>query len=101
MHFVVESAGLKNSSQIIARITNPTTGTIIALDPDIPPSHQRVRFMAEGHKLCWVMDGKVFAKGPVAPCLPWPGRHVVQIINERGEVLDEVRLEVRGAGVKS
>jgi hypothetical protein len=24
----------------------------------------------------------------------------VQITNERGEVLDEVRLEVRGAGVK-
>jgi penicillin-binding protein 1C len=91
---------LKNSSQIIARITNPTSGTIIALDPDIPPSHQRVRFMAEGRNLRWVMDGKIFAKGSVAPWLPWPGRHVVQITNERGEVMDEVRLEVRGAGVK-
>ena len=84
----------------MARITNPTTGTIIALDPDIPPRHQRVRFMAEGRNLRWVMDGRVFAKGPVAPWLPWPGRHVVQITNERGDVLDEVRLEVRGAGVK-
>ena len=59
-----------------------------------------MRFVAEGRNLRWVMDGKVFAKGPVAPWLPWPGRHVVQITNERGEVLDEVRLEVRGAGVK-
>ncbi len=92
--------GLKNTAPTLARITNPTTGTIIALDPDIPPRHQRVRFMAEGRHLRWVMDGKVFAKGPVAPWLPWPGRHVVQITNERGEVLDEVRLEVRGAGVK-
>lgn len=92
--------GLKNTAPTLARITNPTTGTIIALDPDIPPRHQRVRFMAEGRNLRWVMDGKVFAKGPVAPWLPWPGRHVVQITNERGEVLDEVRLEVRGAGVK-
>ncbi len=92
--------GLKNTSQALPRITNPTTGTIIALDPDIPPRHQRVRFTAQGEQLRWVMDGKVFAKGPVAPWLPWPGRHVVQITNERGEVLDEVRLEVRGAGVK-
>ncbi len=91
---------LKNSSQALARITNPTDGTIIALDPDIPPRNQRVRFMAEGDKLRWVMDGKVFGKGTVAPWLPWPGRHVVQITNERGDVLDEVRLEVRGAGVK-
>lgn len=57
-------------------------------------------FAAEGAKLRWLMDGKVFAKGPSAQWLPWPGRHVVQITGERGEVLDEVRLEVRGAGVK-
>ena len=91
---------LKTATQTMPRITNPTTGTIIALDPDIPPRHQRVRFTAQGEQLRWVMDGKVFAKGPVAPWLPWPGRHVVQLTNERGEVLDEVRLEVRGAGVK-
>ncbi len=46
------------------------------------------------------MDGKVFAKGVNAQWLPWPGRHVVRIIGAQGEVLDEVRLEVRGAGVK-
>ncbi|WP_210547240.1 hypothetical protein [Rhodoferax sp. PAMC 29310] len=32
---------------------------------------------------------------------PWPGRHVVPITNERGEIQDEVRLEVRGAGFKA
>ena len=47
------------------------------------------------------MDGKEFARGNQALWLPWPGRHVVQITNERGEVLDEIRLEVRGAGVKA
>jgi len=31
--------------------------------------------------------------------MPWPGRHVVQITDAQGKVLDEVRLEVRGAGV--
>jgi penicillin-binding protein 1C len=92
---------LKLANQQLARITSPTTGTIIALDPDIPPNRQRVSFSAEGTGLRWVMDGKVFAKGATVQWLPWPGRHVVRIVGERGEVLDEVRLEVRGAGTKA
>ena len=91
----------KSSSQSGARITAPTTGTIIALDPDIPPSRQRVSLQAQGTGLRWFMDGKLFAKGASAQWLPWPGRHVLQIVGPRGQVLDEVRLEVRGAGVKS
>ena len=31
--------------------------------------------------------------------MPWPGRHLVQLTDARGTVLDEVRIEVRGAGV--
>jgi penicillin-binding protein 1C len=81
------------------RITSPTDGTIIALDPDIPPKNQRVSFQADGANLRWLMDGKMFAKGANAQWLPWPGRHVVQIVDVRGKVLDEVRIEVRGAGV--
>jgi penicillin-binding protein 1C len=81
------------------RITSPTDGTIIALDPDIPPRNQRVSFQADGANLRWLMDGKVFAKGANAQWLPWPGRHVVQIVDVRDKVLDEVRIEVRGAGV--
>ena len=83
------------------RITAPTSGTIIALDPDIPPKHQRVSFSAEGSGLRWLMDGKEFARGNTAKWLPWPGRHVVQIAGPRAEVLDEVRVEVRGAGLKT
>jgi penicillin-binding protein 1C len=58
-----------------------------------------VSFSAEGNNLRWLMDGKVFAKGASAQWLPWPGRHVVQIVDTKGHVLDMVRLEVRGAGV--
>ncbi|MCW2312088.1 penicillin-binding protein 1C [Rhodoferax antarcticus] len=87
------------SSKPVARITAPTTGTIIALDPDIPPKHQRVTFTATGSGLNWLIDGKPFASGATAQWLPWPGRHVVQITDAQGRVLDEVRLEVRGAGV--
>ncbi len=91
--------GSNASDKQVARITAPTTGTVIALDPDIPPLHQRVSFAAQGSNLRWLMDGKPFAKGATAQWLPWPGRHVVQIVDAKGQVLDEVRLEVRGAGV--
>jgi penicillin-binding protein 1C len=91
--------GSQNAAPAAARITSPTTGTIIALDPDIPPNRQRVSFSADGNNLRWLMDGKVFAKGASAQWLPWPGRHVVQIVDPKGQVLDMVRLEVRGAGV--
>ncbi|VTU35352.1 penicillin-binding protein 1C [Variovorax sp. PBL-E5] len=82
-----------------ARITAPSDGTIIALDPDIPPEHQRVRFEAEGRGLRWRMDGRPFARGASAQWLPWPGRHVVELLDADGQVADRVRLEVRGAGV--
>jgi penicillin-binding protein 1C len=83
------------------RITVPTDGTIIALDPDIPPRHQRVRFEAQGSGLAWRIDGKPFPRGANAQWLPWPGRHVVELLDARGRVVDQVKLEVRGAGVKS
>ncbi|WP_394790750.1 penicillin-binding protein 1C [Rhodoferax sp.] len=110
MHSVAAGAGSISASGIkslnsadgnAARITNPTSGTIIALDPDIPPMHQRVDFNAEGSGLRWWIDGKAFAQGANAQWLPWPGRHLVQIRNARGEVLDSVRVEVRGAGLRA
>jgi len=82
-----------------ARITAPAPGTIIALDPDIPPARQRLQFTATGDGLLWRMDGKPLGRGPRVAWLPWPGRHVVQITDARGQVLDEIRIEVRGAGV--
>lgn len=96
-----QDLGFRQKGFKSARITAPTNGTIIALDPDIPPNRQRLLFEATGTNLRWLMDGKVFAKGPTAQWLPWPGKHVVRITSERGDVLDEIRLEVRGAGAKS
>jgi penicillin-binding protein 1C len=84
-----------------ARITAPTPGTIVALDPDIPPTRQRLRFAAEGSNLRWLMNGKPFGQGAQLQWLPWPGKHVVQLVDARGGVLDEIRLEVRGAGLKA
>ena len=81
------------------RITAPAPGTIIALDPDIPPARQRLQFTATGNAVQWRLDGKPLGRGPRVAWLPWPGRHVVQLTDAQGKVLDEVRLEVRGAGV--
>ena len=81
-----------------ARITAPAPGTVIALDPDIPPARQRLQFTATGEGVQWRMDGKPLGRGPRVAWLPWPGRHVVQLTDARGHVLDEVRIEVRGAG---
>ncbi len=95
--------GLKYSgsaASVASRITAPANGTIVALDPDIPPNRQRLGFAAEGQQLRWRMDGKEFARGAQAQWLPWPGRHVVQLVDHSGQVVDEIRLEVRGAGVR-
>ncbi|MGF6351746.1 penicillin-binding protein 1C [Variovorax sp. W2I14] len=82
-----------------ARITAPSDGTIIALDPDIPPLRQRVRFESEGRGVQWRIDGKPFARGNNAQWLPWPGRHVIELVDASGKVVDQRKLEVRGAGV--
>ena len=97
------SKSLKNSDILdvsAPRITSPAPGTIIALDPDIPPRHQRVSFSAEGRGVRWRIDGKDFARGYEAHWLPWPGRHRIELLDADGKVAGEIRLEVRGAGVR-
>ena len=80
----------------------PVQGTIIALDPDIPPQAQRLRLKASddaGARVAWRMDGKALGRGPLLEWLPWPGRHTLELTDAQGRVLDTVRFEVRGAGV--
>ena len=91
--------GMAGSASTSARITAPADGTIIALDPDIPPQRQRVRFDAEGRSVHWRIDGKPLARGNSVQWFPWPGRHVIELVDASGKVVDQRRLEVRGAGV--
>ncbi|WP_225975888.1 penicillin-binding protein 1C [Paracidovorax avenae] len=85
------------------RIVSPAPGTIVALDPDIPPAHQRLQFAAAGSgapgSLRWRIDGQGQGRGAQWAWLPWPGRHRVELVNEAGQVVDEIRIEVRGAGM--
>jgi penicillin-binding protein 1C len=97
--FAVESG--KFAAQQAPRILAPADGTIVALDPDIPPARQRLAFAARGADLRWRIDGKEIARGPQAQWLPWPGRHQVELTDRGGVVLDRIRIEVRGAGVRT
>ena len=90
-------AGAVAARATAPRITEPSRGTIIALDPDIPPRRQLLSFSAGQDDVYWMMDGKEFAKGATAKWAPWPGFHTVRLCGPGGEKLDEVRFEVRGA----
>ncbi|WP_353194305.1 penicillin-binding protein 1C [Pusillimonas noertemannii] len=85
------------------RIISPADGTVVALDPDIPPRNQRVVFRASGAAprpgdlAGWRIDGGKTVQEQEMLWLPRPGRHRVELLGKRGEVLDSVTLTVRGA----
>ncbi|WP_034387210.1 penicillin-binding protein 1C [Comamonas composti] len=117
-----------HAAPVALRIARPADGTILALDPDIPPERQRVQLVArqagtasapdwQDASLRWRMVTPVPAaaaapgrgaprearreigRGSTAAWLPWPGRHRIELLDARGQVLDSIHLEVRGAGV--
>jgi len=98
--FAMDTPAPTRASGSALRIRSPAPGTIVALDPDIPPNRQRLSFVASGAGGRWRLDGKPVGQGTQLQWLPWPGRHVMQLTDARGQVLDEVRFEVRGAGVR-
>jgi len=79
-------------------IASPRDGSIFALDPDMPPRAQRITF--EGERGTWLLDGKPLGQGERISWAPWPGRHELQLVGRDARVLQTVRFEVRGAGVK-
>ena len=99
---LVQLAGHGASGDLAPRIASPTPGSIIALDPDIPPANQRLRFSATsavtGH---WELDGRHVgdARRPLT-WPPLPGLHRLRLIGATGEALDESSFEVRGAVMK-
>jgi penicillin-binding protein 1C len=82
-----------------AGITSPRDGSLYALDPDIPPAAQRIRF--EGEHGTWVLDGRRLGSAPRWSWAPWPGRHRLDLLDRDGRVIRSVRFEVRGAVVKT
>ncbi|MFC0694621.1 penicillin-binding protein 1C [Paraburkholderia humisilvae] len=82
------------------RIGAPADGTLFALDPDIPPANQRIAFeRASGTSAqsLWQLDGKRLGHAQRVMWPPWPGRHVLELVDDNGRATDAVRFEVRGA----
>ena len=127
--------GLKNTTAKNAataptavRISRPANGTILALDPDIPPDSQRVQLVARqagmageqdwrDNSLRWRLVTRQYSapadktakpvmrevqrelgRGSQVGWLPWPGRHKLELLDASGKLLDSISLEVRGAG---
>jgi penicillin-binding protein 1C len=89
-------SGLVNAARF--GIVSPRDGSIFAIDPDIPPTAQRISF--EGEPGTWVLDGKRLGVAPRWSWAPWPGRHELSLVGRSGETLQIVHFEVRGAGLK-
>ncbi|VVE10048.1 penicillin-binding protein 1C [Pandoraea horticolens] len=82
------------------RIAGPADGTIVALDPDIPPANQRLWFQVAAawpKGAAWRLDGKPLVGRARTGWLPWPGRHTLELVDAAGVVRDSIRFEVRGA----
>lgn len=81
------------------RIRSPQSGEVFALDPDIPPDRQRLRFVAEqggDEDLRWQLNGSLL--GPSAGGWLWtlePGRHLLQLVDAGGRSVDGVEFTVR------
>ena len=80
-------------------ISHPRDGSVFALDPDIPPAAQKIRF--EGEPGVWWLNGRPLPAGSQRGWAPWPGRHELSLIGPDGAVRQTVHFEVRGAGIKA
>ena len=79
-----------------ARILSPTTGSILAFDPDIPRQHQLLPLRARGGEgLYWRVNGQVFDQGLEVWWPVQPGRITVELLNSEGVVQDTVTLQIR------
>ena len=84
--------------QALTRIVYPVSDTIIAIDPDIPWSRQRVRFRAETgvDGLSWWLDGMRLAPAGDHDWSPVPGSHRLELRDAAGRVHAGVGFLVRG-----
>jgi penicillin-binding protein 1C len=84
-------------------IAAPLDRTVLALDPDIPPSAQRLRIAPARllpAKWRWRLDGRVLGSATTRHVLPWPGTHRIELLDEAGAVRETVAFEVRGASTR-
>jgi penicillin-binding protein 1C len=92
----VDRVAAKAPERAHPSIIYPGQGQIIAVDPDIPFDHQRVRFEATGAgpDLQWRLNGEPLVAGPL--WRPQPGTWLLTLHDGTGARLDGVWFEVRG-----
>ncbi len=94
-----EGAVLPGLATSGSRIVYPAPGTVIALDPDIPPGDQKVFFEAQpkDSRLHWVLDGNsVGDAGSLFLWAPVRGKHTLSLADSGGRIIDSLVFEVRG-----
>jgi penicillin-binding protein 1C len=95
-----EPADNQKAAPIIpAKITSPVAGSVIALDPDIPPDRQRVMFEAQPAtaSFTWFLNGQeITAELGRVLWSPEPGRFNLELRDAKNRILDNVKFEVRG-----
>jgi penicillin-binding protein 1C len=85
--------------QFNPRIVYPPSGTVIALDPDIPLELQKIFFIAQTSEngFRWVLNGKLIETvGRTIPWTPEAGKYSLAIADVGEKILDYVYFEVRG-----
>ncbi len=85
--------------QFNQRIVYPPSGSVIGLDPDIPPDLQKIFFVSQprGNNLRWVLNNHTISK--VNNNFPWSpkvGTYVLTLVDENDQMIDSVHFEVRG-----
>jgi len=91
-----------NLQQATPRIQYPVSGTVIALDPDIPVGQQRLFFDAHysDHRVRWQLNGEEIGPADsVRLWIPRLGTFTLSLLDESNRVVDSVKFQVRGAGV--
>jgi penicillin-binding protein 1C len=84
------------------RIVYPPSGTVIALDPDIPLELQKVFFISQINEddFRWVLNGvPMETVGKTIPWTPKAGKYFLTLADENEKILDYIYFEVRGSEV--
>ncbi|WP_447766210.1 penicillin-binding protein 1C [Sphingopyxis panaciterrae] len=80
------------------RITSPVSGSVYALDPDIPIDRQRLAVTVSGAVAGYrlILDKKPAGDADAGlQILPRPGAHILALVDPGGRMIDRVRFTVR------
>ncbi|WP_420136818.1 penicillin-binding protein 1C [Sphingomonas sp.] len=79
-------------------IVSPVSGSVYALDPDIPTAHQRIRFAAVGVSpgQRWRLDAHDLGDATETPTiLPPPGAHRLALVGSDGKAADQILFTIK------